>query len=418
MSSNLPINTANMAAPTPQNTPLTHAPISSGLARPGVPDIQEDAAEVDADEVVAALQSGAAQNMLAGIVQNRLNTLIGKSSGYIESLPVEVKRSLAALQGVQLKQVDLLKEFKREVWELEKKYLDLAKPLYERRTAIISGAAAPTAEEIEAGEAEATKDDDEYTPLPKDSNATAPIESFWLTALRNHLGISELINDRDADALEHLSDIQISYLLPNEDRPGFKLIFYFSPNDFFEDTVLEKTYLYRSEIDWSGDYIYERSIGTKIKWKEDKDLTKEVEVKKQRNKNTNRTRLVRKARPVDSFFNFFNPPEPPSPEAVEAEEIDEEELEELESRLALDYQIGEDFKDRIIPRAIDYFTGKALQWEAEDWEDDSDDDYDEDGAVDEEDDEEEDDSEDAAPGRGGPPKRAAQGLNPDECKQQ
>ena len=93
-------------------------------------------------------------------------------------------------------------------------------------------------------------------------------------------------------------------------------------------------------------------------------LTKEVEVKKQRNKSgssctfskllvindsiqdTNRTRLVRKARPVESFFNFFNPPVPP-PAEIDEDEADEEELAELDNRLALDYQVGDDFKDRV-----------------------------------------------------------------------
>ena len=55
---------------------------------------------------------------------------------------------------------------------------------------------------------------------------------------------------------------------------------------------------------------------------------------------------MRKARPVESFFNFFSPPVPP-PSDVENDEIDEEELAELDNSLALDYQIGDDFKDRV-----------------------------------------------------------------------
>lgn len=35
---------------------------------------------------------------------------------------------------------------------------------------------------------------------------------------------------------------------------------------------------------YAGDFVYDRAIGTDIKWKEDKDLTKEFEIKKQRNK--------------------------------------------------------------------------------------------------------------------------------------
>ena len=117
---------ASLTAPTPQNTPLTHAPISSGLAmRPSVTSIPEDEGEVaasaEAKEIANVLQSKAARSALEGIVQQRLASLIGKSSGYIEGLPVEVKRSLVALQGLQAKQEEIVKDFKRELWELEKK---------------------------------------------------------------------------------------------------------------------------------------------------------------------------------------------------------------------------------------------------------------------------------------------------------
>lgn len=62
---------------------------------------------------------------------------------------------------------------------------------------------------------------------------------------------------------------------------------------------------------------------------------------------TNRTRLVRKALPTDSFFNFFSPPEPPTDEALENGEFEDEELEELEEKLEEDYQIGEDLKEKV-----------------------------------------------------------------------
>ncbi len=62
---------------------------------------------------------------------------------------------------------------------------------------------------------------------------------------------------------------------------------------------------------------------------------------------TNRTRLVRKARPTNSFFNFFSPPQPPSDEAIESGDLDEDELEELEEKLEIDYQLGEDLKEKV-----------------------------------------------------------------------
>lgn len=159
--------------------------------------------------------------------------------------------------------------------------------MYERRNAIISGISSPTAEEIAAGETRAAKeaeedgDETEYKPLPE-GNESAPIPEFWLTALRNHIRISELITERDAGALKHLTDLRLSYL--EGDQLGFKLSFHFSPNKYFEDDVLEKTYLYKNEIDYLGDFIYDHASGTAIRWKDEQDLTKEFEVRKQRNK--------------------------------------------------------------------------------------------------------------------------------------
>ncbi|KAG6889427.1 hypothetical protein C0995_001195 [Termitomyces sp. Mi166 len=413
MSSTVPIS-SNITAPTPQNTPLNQAPISLALSRPTVPDITEDNEQDDAEEAKPEL--GNLEQRMLGMVQGKLAGLIGKSSGYIESLPIEVRLSVEALKGVQVKQNELQNQYKRECLELEKKYLALQMPLYQRRNAIIAGESAPTQEEIDAGEQYSIKDDDEYVTIPKGTNPTASgISEFWLTALRNHPGFSDLITERDADALKHLTDIRIQYL---DDKPGFKLLFAFSPNEYFQNDILEKTYIYQNEVGYSGDFVYDRAIGTEIKWKDDKDLTKEFEIKKQRNKNTNRTRLVRKARPAESFFNFFTPPVPPAEDALEEGDIDEEELEELEDKLEMDYQMGEDLKEKIIPRAIDYFTGKALEYDMMDDDDeefDEDEDDDESGAF--EDDSDED--ADIPTRRRGPPKGAANAnANPEECKTQ
>jgi len=420
MSSTVPINqTSDITAPTPQNTPLTHAPISAGLSRPTVPDISEDAEPAEEPTNV--------HDTVVGLVQGRLAGLLGKSSGYIESLPDGAKKTIEALKGVQVKQNELQNQYKRECLELEKKYLELTKPLYTRRRALIHATSEPTAEELEAGAAQSAKDDADENPLAVPaSTIAAGVPEFWLTALRNHVGLSELITDRDAAALKYLTDLRIEYLPSSEPKPGFKLIFEFSSNEYFENDVFEKTYVYREEVGYSGDFVYDRAIGTDIKWKDEKDLTKEFEIKKQRNKNTNRTRLVRKAHPTESFFNFFSPPVAPSEEAIEAGEIGEDELDELEEKLEIDYQIGEDIKEKIIPRAIDYFTGKALEYDMLSEDEDDYDDEDDDDDVDDDDLDGMDDSDDddlppprRGAGRGG---RVGRGppanVNPEECKQQ
>ncbi|THG97578.1 hypothetical protein EW026_g4442 [Hermanssonia centrifuga] len=416
MSSFIPINHLDPTAPTPQNTPLTHAPIAAGLSRPTVPDITEGDEPTEDEEETGG---DAMQNAMLGLVHGKLAGLVGRSSGYIESLPVEVKRSVEGLKGIQVKHSELQNQYKRECLELEKKYLELQTPLYERRRAIVSGEAEPTPEEIAAGEEESKKEDPEYTSLPA-SAGTSQIPEFWLTALRNHPGLNEMITDRDAEALRSLADVQITYLPTKDKQPGFKILFHFKANDFFTNTVLEKTYLYQEEVGYTGDFVYDRAIGTPIVWKADKDLTKTFEIKKQRNKTTNRTRLVRKAKPAESFFNFFSPPTPPDEDKVDSGDIDEDELEIIEEQLELDYQIGEDLKEKIVPRAVDYFTGKALEYEG--FDDDDDEDFED---LDDDDDEDhfddDDDSEDDLPARRrGPPKRSAasENVNPDECKQQ
>jgi nucleosome assembly protein 1-like 1 len=100
--------------------------------------------------------------------------------------------------------------------------------------------------------------------------------------------------------------------------------------------------------------------------------------------------VVKKTVPTESFFNFFNPPKAP-------EEDDEDDVaSDIEDRLELDYQLGEDIKEKLIPRAVDWFTGEALQFEELGDEDDLDEDdfEDEDDEEDQSDDRDEDDESD------------------------
>jgi nucleosome assembly protein 1-like 1 len=86
---------------------------------------------------------------------------------------------------------------------------------------------------------------------------------------------------------------------------------------------------------------------------------------------------VKKTVPTESFFNFFDPPKAPV-------EDDDAAASDIDERLELDYQLGEDIKEKLIPRAVDWFTGEALQFEE------LDDDM-EGGDFEDEDDEEDDD---------------------------
>ncbi|KAL1984789.1 hypothetical protein VTN96DRAFT_8730 [Rasamsonia emersonii] len=364
-------------APTPQNTPANNAPISSHAQQPGVASIKEENLDHAAAASLFAKNPG-----LVSMIQGKLGSLVGRSSGYIESLPAPVRRRVAGLKGIQKEHAKLEAEFQEEVLQLEKKYFQKFTPLYQRRANIVNGLEEPTDAEVEAGKGEdenedAKNDSEQKKEDTAEESPMSGIPEFWLSAMKNQVSLAEMITERDEEALKHLTDIRMEYL----DRPGFRLIFEFSENEFFTNKTITKTYYYQEESGYGGDFIYDHAEGDKIDWKADKDLTVRVESKKQRNKSTKQTRVVKITVPTESFFNFFSPPKPPTDD-------DDTVASDIEERLELDYQLGEDIKEKLIPRAIDWFTGEALQFEE------LGDEVDQDEFEGDEDDEEDDDDDD------------------------
>lgn len=344
---------------------------------------------------------------LVSLIQGRLGSLVGRSSGYIESLPSEVKRRVAGLKGIQKEHSKLEAEFQEEVLQLEKKYFAKFTPLYEQRSAIVNGKTEPSEDLVKAGEEDEESEDTEGATVkeekPAETAKVSGIPEFWLSAMKNQISFAEMITDRDEGALKSLIDIRMEYL----DKPGFRLIFEFVENDYFTNKIITKTYFYQNESGYGGDFIYDHAEGDKIDWKPGMDLTVRVEQKKQRNKSkfdfhrgyagmpltnsaTKQTRIVKKTVPTESFFNFFSPPKAPADD-------DDDAASDIEERLELDYQLGEDIKEKLIPRAIDWFTGEALAFEELDEDDladfDDEDDEDDDDASEDHDDEDESEEE-------------------------
>ncbi|RKF61622.1 putative nucleosome assembly protein [Erysiphe neolycopersici] len=274
--SEIPKKGNTTAAPTPQNTPANNAPISSHAQQPVVGTIKEE--ELDRATAATIL----AQNpKLVQMIQGKLGSLVGRSSGYIESLPTAVRRRVAGLKGVQKQHSKLEAEFQEEVLELEKKYFAKFTPLYSKRSKIVNGEIEPTDDEVNAGENDKDKEDEPIvTPDGKESSEIKGIPEFWLSAMKNQASLAGMITDRDEAALKDLVDVRMEYL----EKPGFRLIFEFAENEFFTNKILTKTYFYQSESGYGGDFIYDHAEGEKIDWKDDKDLTVRVESKKQRNK--------------------------------------------------------------------------------------------------------------------------------------
>ncbi|CAG8564565.1 1284_t:CDS:2 [Ambispora gerdemannii] len=301
---------------------------------------------------------------LVSLLQGKLGSLVGRSSGYIENLPEDVKRRINGLKYHQSEHAKLEAKFQEEILALEKKYLELYKPLYEKRAEIVRGEVEPSDQEVQAG---ASIDEEESHPEGTAVTSTNEkeetsgimngpqkgIPEFWLTSMKNLISIADIIDERDEDALKSLVDIRMSYL----EKPGFRLEFEFEENAYFTNKILVKTYYYQEEPGYGGDFVYDHAEGTEIDWKPNKDLTVKVETKKQKHKGTNKTRIIKTTVQAETFFRFFSPPTVPENDEHEDED------DSLDERLELDYQVGEDIKEKLIPRAVDWYTGKALKYE-------------------------------------------------------
>merc|ERR1711934_268480 len=112
---------------------------------------------------------------------------------------------------------------------------------------------------------------------------------------------------------------------------------------------------------------------------------------KQKNKKTGQTRTTTTVLPQDSFFNFFQPIDSKVENmrkilAEQNDEMEEDEFDQQAAMLEADYEIGHFIRERLIPRAVLYYTGELDDEDSEFGDeasgDDDDEEYDEDADPD------------------------------------
>ncbi|KAJ0977487.1 hypothetical protein J5N97_012961 [Dioscorea zingiberensis] len=308
---------------------------------------------------------------LVNALKDKLHSLAGQHSDVLENLSPKVRKRVEVLREIQSQHDELEAKFFEERAALEAKYQKLYEPLYTKRYDIVNGV-------VEVESVKSVTSDE--TPAEDKANEEKGVPDFWLTAMKTNEVLGEEIQERDEAALKYLKDIKWHRI----DNPkGFKLEFFFDTNPFFKNSVLTKTY---HMID-DDEPILEKAIGTEIEWYPGKCLTQKV-LKKKPKKGSKNTKPITKTENCDSFFNFFNPPQVPE----EDEDIDDETAEQLQSQMEQDYDIGSTIRDKIIPHAVSWFTGEAVQEDFEDLGDDEDEDRDDEDEN--EDDEEDEDDED------------------------
>jgi len=317
-------------------------------------------------------------------LQGKLGSMVGQASGYIQSLPAPVKKRIKALKKIQLEATKIEAQFYEEVHLLECKYHQKFGPLYSKRATITKGEYEPTEDECEWPSDSEDEDDlaEEVKEKAKleeenkvDDKDIKGIPSFWLTIFKNVEMIADMVQEADEPALETLSDITVTF---SEKNPmGFTLHFHFTPNEYFDNTILTKSYELKCEPQEDDPFSFEgpeifKCTGCTIDWKKGKNLTVKQVKKKQKHKSKGSVRTVTKQVKADSFFNFFDPPTVPDDPNAEVDE-------DTQALLTVDFEIGHYIRERIVPRAVLFFTGEALDDES-DFEEEEDDDDDEDGS--------------------------------------
>lgn len=285
----------------------------------------------------------------------------------------EVEAALPALQANQ-EQLDKLKdEYTKARRDLEVKFDALRAPLYSARAELVRGEVLP---------------------------------GFWLDAMRRNNLLSQFVEEWDEPSLMFLDNITCTEINENDDTYGFELEFFFAKeNPFFANKSLKKRAVITNHYPMDGS-VYPDVValeGTKIDWKPNQNLTVRIEVKKEikragKGGKKGPAKEVRQEVPQESFFSFFDTPEDLTEEQME--QLDDEEQEQVQRKWETDFAIASTFRGKLIPNAVNWYTGDASESEYDDDEDEDDedyDDYDDDEGDFEELDSEEDSEDDDAP---------------------
>ncbi|KAH7550314.1 hypothetical protein JRO89_XS13G0170000 [Xanthoceras sorbifolium] len=171
-----------------------------------------------------------------------------------EQVDSELVLSIEKLQEIQDELEKINEEASDKVLEVEQKYSEIRKPVYDKRNDIIKS-----------------------------------IPDFWLTAFISHPALGELLSEEDQKIFRHLSSLEVEDF--KDVKSGYSITFNFNPNPFFEDTKLTKTFTF---LDDEGSM---KITATSIKWKEGMGLPNGVNHEKKGNK-----------RPFaeESFFTWFS----------------------------------------------------------------------------------------------------------------
>ncbi|XP_038725987.1 NAP1-related protein 2-like [Tripterygium wilfordii] len=174
-----------------------------------------------------------------------------------EQIDGDLVLAIEKLQEIQDDLEKINEEASDKVLEVEQKYNEIRKPVYDKRSEIVKS-----------------------------------IPDFWLTAFLSHPALGELLTEEDQKIFKHLISLEVEDF--KDVKSGYSITFNFEPNPYFEDTKLVKSFTFLDEGTT-------KITATSINWKEGMGIPNGVNHDKKGNK-----------RPLadESFFSWFSDTQP------------------------------------------------------------------------------------------------------------
>ncbi|KAI5683743.1 hypothetical protein M9H77_04971 [Catharanthus roseus] len=170
----------------------------------------------------------------------------------VEHIDGDLVISIEKLQEIQDELEKINEEASDKVLEVEQKYNEIRKPIYDKRNDIVKS-----------------------------------IPDFWLNAFMSHPALGELLTEEDQKVFKYLSSIEVED--SKDVKSGYSITFNFNPNPYFEDAKLTKTFTFLDEGTT-------KVTSTTIKWKEGMGIPNGVANEKKGNK---------RPHAEESFFSWF-----------------------------------------------------------------------------------------------------------------
>lgn len=165
----------------------------------------------------------------------------------------DIVEQIDSIQG----QIDGLNEqASEEILQVEQKYNNLRKPIFNKRADLIK-------------------------KIPK----------FWVIVFVNHPQISALLDEEDEEALHYLTSVEVEEF--EDIKSGYRIKFHFSENPYFENNLICKEFM----LSENGEQTCK---STNINWKENMNLTTRL------SEAAAKAGQKRQHEEPESFFSWFN----------------------------------------------------------------------------------------------------------------